>query len=101
MPDLLAASCLSRSTIARVVKSASEPQPETWEALKLAMELLDPSDPEGIAGWREIITAEELARQLNTSCDDAQSRMKGRTTWRLRERESLCLYMMQRRACLA
>jgi hypothetical protein len=100
MPDLLAASCLSRRTIERVAKSQNEAQPETWTALELAMKELDPSNPEGIAGWREIITVEELARLLNISCKDAQSRFRGRTTWRESEHTRLIRFLMERRARL-
>ena len=62
LPDLLAASCLSRRTIDNVRHGTHEPAAETWSALEVAMELLDPSQEENIAGWRDLVTADELAR---------------------------------------
>jgi hypothetical protein len=101
MPGLLAASCLSRRTIEKVGKSDHEPQPETWAALELAMQVLDPNNPNGIAGWREVVTVEELAHLLNVSCVDAQNRLKGRKTWTEYERDRLVDGMIERRARLA
>ncbi|MGO8951510.1 MAG: hypothetical protein ACLQUY_28420 [Ktedonobacterales bacterium] len=98
MPDLLAASCLSRRTIERVAKSEYEAAPDTLAALELAMQLLDPANPHGIASWREIVTVEELAQLLDTTCQDAQDRIRGRKTWTASERTQLILFLTERRA---
>jgi hypothetical protein len=100
MPDLLAASCLSRRTLDRATKSDYEPEPETWAALEQAMELLAPSRPESIAGWRDIVTAEKLAELLHVPLDDAKKRFQGRTMWSVSEHEQLLQYLAERRARL-
>jgi hypothetical protein len=84
--DLLAASCLSRRTLERVLHDAHEPLPETWEALETALRLLDPSNPEGIAGWREALSVEALAEVLGISPRTAQDRLRGRATWTAQDR---------------
>jgi hypothetical protein len=101
MPDLLAASCLSRRSIEYVRHSAHEPTADTLAALELAMHLLDPTSPHGIAGWREIVTVEELAQLLHITVQDAEDRRKGRMTWQLSERALLVLYLTERRTRLA
>jgi hypothetical protein len=98
LPDLLAASCLSRKTLERVRHTAYEPLPETWQALELAMHQLAPNHLETIAGWREIVTSEELARLLDTTAQDAHDRLQGRKTWSTSERAQLVLYLRARRA---
>lgn len=98
MPDLLAASCLSRRTIERAAKSEYEPAPETLAALELAMQLLDPNNLHGIGGWREIVTVEELVLLLKTTAQDAQDRQRGCRTWTDSERTQLVWYLMERRA---
>jgi hypothetical protein len=100
MPDLLVASCLSRRTIERVATSEYGATPDTLAALDLAVQFLDPTYLESIAGWRDVITVEELARLLNISCRDAQDRQKGRKTWRQSERAMLVEYLMIRQARL-
>jgi hypothetical protein len=101
MPDLLAASCLSRRTIAYARHTVHEPSAETWAALELAMQLLNPTHPESIAGWREIMTCEKLAELLNVPLQDAQDRFRGRKTWRACELTKLVQHLMERRARLA
>jgi hypothetical protein len=70
MPDLLAASCLSRKTVERVAHADYEPLPEVLAALECAMQLLDPKHPESIAGWRDVLTAEALAAVVDPSAED-------------------------------
>jgi hypothetical protein len=72
MADLLAATCLPRSTLYRVLHTADEPQPATLRALDEGMRLLDPDHAEGIAGWRDILTLEALAAVLHPAPEDAQ-----------------------------
>jgi hypothetical protein len=100
MPDLLAASCLSRRTIENVQQATHEPAAETWAALELAMQLLDQTYPEYIAGWRDLITAEGLAELLDSTLRDAQARFQGRKTWRATERDKLVQYLAERRSRL-
>lgn len=89
MPDLLAASCLSRRTLYNVRHGAHEPSVATWAALERAMQLLAPSHLQGITGWREVVTAEELAHLLNCTCQDALNRLKGRCSWTEQQRARL------------
>src|SRR5262245_23820273 len=101
LPDLLAASCLSRRTLEHVRRTDHrdyEPLPETLEALERAMRLLDPVHPESIAGWRELLSSEELALMMGTTPADAQDRLRGRRTWTEAERARLITSMAARRA---
>jgi hypothetical protein len=100
VPDLLAASCLSRRTIDSVQQATHEPAAETWAALESAMQLLDAAYPEGIAGWRDSIAAEELAALLNVTLQDAQARFQGRRTWTASERTKLIEHLVERRTRL-
>jgi hypothetical protein len=93
--------CLSRRTIDNVRHSAHEPSPETRAALELAIQLLDPSHQESIAGWRDSITAEGLAELLVITCQHAQDRLRGRKTWQESERGKLVRYLKELRARLA
>ena len=101
LPDLLAASCLSRRTIDHVRYGTHEPAVETWAALERAMQLLDPSEEENIAGWRNLITAEESANVLGCTLKDATKRFQGHQTWSTSERSALLQYLAERRARLA
>ena len=101
LPDLLAASCLSRRTIDNVRHGTHEPAAETWSALEVAMELLDPSQEENIAGWRDPVTADELASVLGCTPKDATKRFQGRQTWSMSERNVLLQYLVERRAHVA
>ncbi|MGO8950083.1 MAG: hypothetical protein ACLQUY_20985 [Ktedonobacterales bacterium] len=101
MPDLLAASCLSRRTIDNVRHGTHEPSVETWAALELAMQLLNPAHSQSIAGWRDIIAPDELAQLLAIPLQDARKRVQGQQTWRETERAQLILFLTERRARLA
>jgi hypothetical protein len=97
MADLLAASCLSRSTINSVLHGTHEPDTRTWEALRTAMQLLDPeSRHPGIAGWRDLLTQAHLAEVLGISVENAHQRFLGRVTWTERERARLLVHMIER-----
>ncbi len=101
MPDLLAASCVARRTINNVRYGTHEPAEETWTALEVAMNLLDPSKKENIVGWRNLITAEELASVLGCTLKDATKRFQGHQTWNTSERTALVHYVAERRVRLA
>ena len=97
MPDLLAASCLSRSTINSVLRGAHEPDSGTVKALRIAMSLLDPdSRCPGIAGWRELLTPAHVAEVLGISNEDARLRFRGRVTWTEEERARLLICLIER-----
>jgi hypothetical protein len=65
------------------------------------MQLLDPSHEENIAGWRVLITADELASILGCALKDAKKRFQGRQTWKVSERSALLQYLAERRVHLA
>ena len=97
MPDLLAASCLSRSTLRSVLHDAHEPDSGTVEALHIAVTLLDPeSHHPGIAGWRDLLTPAVLAETLGISIEDARLRFRGRATWTEQERARLIVLLIER-----
>jgi hypothetical protein len=97
LPDLLAASCLSRHTLNSVLHGAHSPDEVTLEALRTAMKLLDPdSRYPGIAGWREMLTPGHLAELLDMSVEDARLRFRGRETWTEEERARLLTHMIER-----
>jgi hypothetical protein len=87
MPDLLAASCLSRKTLERMTHTAYQPSPETLAAIEQAMQLLDHDHPQSIAGWRDILTPEALAAVLDPWSEDAQDEGLVAATARSQERE--------------
>jgi hypothetical protein len=88
MPDLMAATCLPRSTLYRVLYTSGEPRPETLRALDEGMRLLDGEHPCGIAGWRDVPN-EWLAERLHTTVAELSILRKGRRQWRTQERERL------------
>jgi hypothetical protein len=97
MPDLLAASCLSRSTLNSVLHGAHEPDMGTLEALRTAMPLLDPDSRwPGIPGWRDLLTPAMLAEVLGLSIEDARLRFRGRVTWTEAERARLIVHLVER-----
>ncbi len=97
LPDLLAASRLSRKTIERVAHTAHEPLPETVAALERAMHLLAPDHLESISGWREVVSGEALADLLGITPEQAQERLRGRAMWTTDERARLVQHMGARR----
>jgi hypothetical protein len=101
MPDLLAASCLSRRTLERMTRTAYEPAHESLAAMEAAMQFLDPNHPQSIAGWREVLTPKGLADLLDMSEGQAQTYLRGRRTWAEAERATLVRFMMERRTRLA
>jgi hypothetical protein len=107
MPDLLAASCLSRKTLERLAHTAYEPLLETRAALDLAMQLLDPEHPKhpkhpkSIASWRDVLMPEELADLLDVTVDNARARFHGKPTWTAGERSKLVRFLQERHARLS
>jgi hypothetical protein len=90
LPDLLAASCLSRYTLQGLLHGAHTPDDQTVAALRRAMQLLDPDGRyPAIAGRRDLLTPASLAEVLGISLEDAQLRFRGRVTWTEGERERL------------
>jgi hypothetical protein len=85
--------------VQRVLHSAHEPLPETWAALEAALRLLDPDNTEGIAGWREALSAQALADELGVTVTQAHDRLRGRMTWTDEERARLVRHMTARRVC--
>ncbi len=97
IPDLLAASCLSRSTLSSLLHDAHKPDEETLEALRTAMRLLDPDGRcPSIAGWRELLTLVGLADALGVSIEESRLRFRGRVTWTEGERARLLVHMLGR-----
>jgi hypothetical protein len=97
LPDLLAASCLSRVTLQGLLHGAHSPDEVTLEALRTAMQLLDAdSRYPGIAGWRDLLTPANLAELLSISTEDARPRFRGRMTWTEEERARLIVHLIER-----
>ena len=89
--DLVAATCLSPATIRRVLHAVTEATEETIAALAAGMQLLDPDNPQGIAGWRETLPPQMLAGVLGVDGDTARTLHQGRRTWSEAQRAQLTL----------
>jgi hypothetical protein len=96
--DLLAATCLPRSTLYAVRHYTSSPSPQTLAALQEGMRLLDPGGPQCIVGWRPTLaTPEALAEALGCALDRAGLLYAGRERWTSDERAHLVAWMTARR----
>jgi hypothetical protein len=92
--DLMAATCLPRSTIRDFTRGTAEPKPGTLEALSLGLRFLDPENPDSIAGRRERLTPETMATVLGVDMHTASDLFRGKRRWSAEERTRLiaCLH---------
>jgi hypothetical protein len=97
MPDLIAATCLPRSTLYRVLHTSDEPRPATLQALDDGMRLLESENLCGIVGWRNA-PREWLAERFHISVAELSILRKGKRQWRVEERERLPMAMAEWRA---
>jgi hypothetical protein len=96
--DLMAATCLPRSTLYALRHGATTPSPQTLAALREGMRLLDPDDPQSIAGWREVLaTPEAVAETLGCGLDRARGLRSGKARWTPEEQGKLIACMTVRR----
>jgi hypothetical protein len=96
--DLMAATCLPRSTLYALRNGTTTPSPQTLVALQEGMRLLEPDDPQGIVGWREALpTPEAVAETLRCGLDRAYRLPRGREQWIPGERAKLIAFMVARR----
>jgi hypothetical protein len=96
--DLLAATCLPRSTLYAVRHGSTSPTSQTLEALGEGIRLLDPDDPQSIVGWREALpTPEAVAETLGCGLDRARGLRSGRARWTPEEQGKLIACMTVRR----
>jgi hypothetical protein len=98
MADLMAATCLPRSTLYAVRHRAGSLSTQTLAALQEGMRLLDPDDPRCIVGWREMLTTPEaLVEALGCALERAGALHVGKQRWTSDERAQLVAWMTARR----
>jgi len=95
--NLMAATCLLRSTIHDFTRGSVEPKPETLETLSRGLRFLDPENPDTTAGWRERLTPETLANVLGVDVRTASDLFHGKRRWHEEERARLAVYMRSER----
>jgi hypothetical protein len=96
--DLMAATCLPRSTLYAVRHGSTSPTSQTLVALREGMRLLDPDDSQNIDGWREALpTPEALAEALGCELERAHKLQRGRERWTADERARLIGFMATQR----
>ncbi|HEV2458160.1 MAG TPA: hypothetical protein VGS80_07320, partial [Ktedonobacterales bacterium] len=94
MRDLLAATCLPRSTLYAVRHGTATPSPRTLAVLQEGMRLLDPDDPQSIVGWREALsTKEAMVEALGCELDRARTLQRGKDRWTPEEQGKLIAFM--------
>jgi hypothetical protein len=97
MRDLMAATCLPRSTLYALRHGTTTPSPQTLAALQEGMHLLDPDNPQSIVGWREALpTQEAVAETLGCGLDRARGLRNGKERWAPEERAKLFAFMASR-----
>ncbi len=95
--DLMATTCLPRSTIRDFAHGGGEPKPETLEALSRGLSFLDPASRNSIAGWRECLTPEALSSVLGVDVRAASDLYHGKRRWREEERTRLAAHLRSAR----
>jgi hypothetical protein len=87
--DLMAATCLPRSTIRDFTHGSREPKPGTLQALSHGLAFLDPDNQDSIAGWRERLTQESLIAVLGVDARTASDLYRGKSRWSIGDRARL------------
>jgi hypothetical protein len=87
-------------TISKALQSTENLAPETIAALRFGIALLDPNNPDGIAGWREVVSPDDVAAVLAVDDKTVRALYQGRKTWKEDERTRLAQYLSERRARL-
>jgi hypothetical protein len=91
--DLMAATCLPRSTIRDFTRGSVVPKSGTLEALSRGLRFLDSENSDSIAGWREALTAERLATVLAVDVCTASDLYRGKRRWREEDRARLVAHL--------
>jgi hypothetical protein len=96
--DLLAATCLPRSTLYSVRHGTTSLSAQTLAALQQGLRLLDADNPQNIVGWRETLSAEEqMAEVLGCELDRVRALQRGKERWTADERTRLITFMVKQR----
>jgi hypothetical protein len=92
--DLMAATCLPRSTLYAVRHGSTSPAFQTLTALRAGMRLSDPDNPQSIVGWREALpTPEAVAEALGCALERARALRSGKERWTPGERANLVAFI--------